>query len=142
MVSAPEHIAGLLTKIRSRGVQIAIDDFGTGYSSLSSLHQLHFDALKIDRSFLKDSETDPAKWELVRTIISLARGLRMKVVAEGVETEAQLERLRAGGCDYAQGYFISAPVEPLAATRLLREAVFDVAREELMALQGASISST
>ena len=99
-----------LSILRGMGVTIAIDDFGTGYSSLSYLSRLPVDYLKIDRSFIQgvtargDSET------LVKTIIGLAHGLKLKVVAEGVETEEQAAKLRELGCDQAQGYLYSKPV--------------------------------
>jgi EAL domain-containing protein (putative c-di-GMP-specific phosphodiesterase class I) len=91
-------------------VRIAIDDFGTGYSSLSYLHNLPVDVLKIDRSFVAKMGRADDGHEIVRTIITLAHGLGMSVVAEGVENLCQLEALRDLGCEYGQGYYFSAAV--------------------------------
>jgi EAL domain-containing protein (putative c-di-GMP-specific phosphodiesterase class I) len=100
-----------MAELKRMGVKLSIDDFGTGYSSLSYLRRFPVDVLKIDRSFVRDipaSEDDAA---MVAAIIELARGLRMRVIAEGVETEAQLEYLRRRGCDEVQGhvYGMAAP---------------------------------
>jgi len=99
-----------LQAIRDTGVEIAIDDFGTGFSSLSSLHKLPLDTLKIDRSFVADMNATPEGLALVSTIIKLARSLKLKVVAEGVETEEQSRLLRLLNCDEMQGYLFSKPV--------------------------------
>ncbi len=100
----------VLNRLRDIGVRIAIDDFGTGYSSLSYLHNLPIDVLKIDRSFVaKMGRADDGN-EIVRTIIALAHGLGLSVVAEGVENQRQLEQLRKLGCEYGQGYLFSAAV--------------------------------
>ncbi|HEX4986753.1 MAG TPA: EAL domain-containing protein [Burkholderiales bacterium] len=109
-----------LCAVREMGVQLAIDDFGTGYSSLSYISTLPVNTLKIDRSFINGMTEDPAKTGIVTTIISLGHGLRMEVVAEGVENEAQSQLLRLLRCDQIQGYLISKPVpaqviEPLLA---------------------------
>ena len=99
-----------LQAIRDTGVEIAIDDFGTGFSSLSSLHKLPLDTLKIDRSFVADMNATPEGLALVSTIIKLARSLKLKVVAEGVESEEQSRLLRLLNCDEMQGYLFSKPV--------------------------------
>ncbi|TCP55838.1 PAS domain S-box-containing protein/diguanylate cyclase (GGDEF)-like protein [Tumebacillus sp. BK434] len=99
-----------LEKLKSLGVQIGIDDFGTGYSSLSYLKKFPIDRLKIDRSFVSDIETDENDRSIVTTILLMAHNLRLKVTAEGVETEAQQDFLKAHGCDDAQGYLYSRPV--------------------------------
>jgi EAL domain-containing protein (putative c-di-GMP-specific phosphodiesterase class I) len=99
-----------LQAIRAMGVRIAIDDFGTGYSSLSYLSKLPVDTLKIDRSFVIDMTAGPEGLSLVSTIITLAHSLRLKVVAEGVETEEQSNLLRLLKCDEMQGYLFSKPV--------------------------------
>ncbi len=98
---------GKLERLRSRGVQVALDDFGTGYSSLSYLRWIPVDALKIDRSFLTEIATSAGALTLVQTIVSLAHNMGLRVVAEGVEDEKQLELLRGIGCDMAQGYLLA-----------------------------------
>jgi EAL domain-containing protein (putative c-di-GMP-specific phosphodiesterase class I) len=99
-----------LKLLRTSGVKIAIDDFGTGYSSLSRLSKLPIDTLKIDRSFISPLVEDPSAHILVKTIIALARAFKMTTVAEGVETQAQLDLLWQMGCDQSQGYLHSRPV--------------------------------
>jgi diguanylate cyclase (GGDEF)-like protein/PAS domain S-box-containing protein len=99
-----------LTQLRKLGVKIAIDDFGTGFSSFSYLLQYEVDRLKIDRSFVNRSADDPTAAAIVRAIISMAHGLNLKVVAEGVETNDQLNFLLRRRCDEAQGFFFSKPV--------------------------------
>ncbi len=97
-------------RIKDLGVRIAIDDFGTGYSSLSSLKQLPIDALKVDQLFVRDMVQDPASATLVGTIVGMAKALGLEVVAEGVESEQELQILAALGCDLLQGYHFSRPV--------------------------------
>jgi EAL domain-containing protein (putative c-di-GMP-specific phosphodiesterase class I) len=99
-----------LKAIRAMGVSVAIDDFGTGFSSLSYLSKLPVDTLKIDRSFVNDMTNTQQGLLLVSTIITLAHSLKLKVVAEGVETAVQSDLLRTLGCDEMQGYFFSKPV--------------------------------
>jgi diguanylate cyclase (GGDEF)-like protein/PAS domain S-box-containing protein len=108
-----------MERLRALGVSISIDDFGTGYSSLSYLRRLPIDTVKIDQSFLRELEEDPNTIPLVQAIVGLAHGLRLSVVAEGVENETQLEALRAVGCDKVQGYLLSEPLTAEAAERLL-----------------------
>jgi EAL domain-containing protein (putative c-di-GMP-specific phosphodiesterase class I) len=107
--------AGLLTRMRDREMAVSIDDFGKGHSSLSQLHRMPFDVLKIDRSFVSAMGLRDGNREIVRTIVELGHNLDMRVVAEGVETPAQLEVLRHLGCDDAQGYLFSPPMPPTAA---------------------------
>jgi diguanylate cyclase (GGDEF)-like protein/PAS domain S-box-containing protein len=109
-----------LLALKQLGVRLLLDDFGTGYSSLSYLHRLPIDVLKIDASFVSQLEKDAQKAELVRTIVLIGRNLDKTVVAEGVETAAQAERLKALDCDYGQGYFWSPPVEAQAVPALLQ----------------------
>ncbi len=104
-----EHTINVLNRLKHIGVQLSIDDFGTGYSSLSYLQRLPFDTLKIDRSFVNNVGVNGENSEILQTIISLAKNLRMRVIAEGIETESQLAVLRNLGCDYGQGYLIAKP---------------------------------
>jgi diguanylate cyclase (GGDEF)-like protein len=105
-----ESAVRLLTDIRNLGVKIAIDDFGTGYSSLSYLKRLPIDTVKLDRSFVKGATTDPDDAALVMAIVTLAHNLRLRVIAEGVETAEQLSFLRLLRCDEGQGYLFSKPM--------------------------------
>jgi len=105
-----KHNIGSLQAIRAMGVTIAIDDFGTGFSSLSYLARLPVDTLKIDRSFIIDMTSDAPGLSLVSTIIDLAHALKLKVVAEGVETAEQSRLLRLLRCDEMQGFLFSKPV--------------------------------
>jgi diguanylate cyclase (GGDEF)-like protein len=117
-----------LEKLKSAGVQIAMDDFGTGYSSLAYLKRFPIDTLKVDRSFIRDIPSDSGDMKITRAIIAMAHSLKLKVVAEGVETADQLRFLQAQRCDAVQGYFLFRPVpeEQVAAVlelnRLDREA--------------------
>ena len=116
-----DRVIAMLAKLRGQGLLIYIDDFGTGYSSLSYLHRLPVDVLKIDRSFIRHMVSDPHAATMVEGIISLARGLRLEVIAEGVETQAQLERLGAFGCQAAQGFLFGRPAAAEALERQLAE---------------------
>jgi diguanylate cyclase (GGDEF)-like protein len=98
-------------KLRSLGIRLSTDDFGTGYSSLSCLHRFPVHYLKIDRSFVNQIQQEGEKVEIVRTIATLAHNLGMEVVAEGIETAAQLSQLRALNCEYGQGYYFSRPLD-------------------------------
>jgi EAL domain-containing protein (putative c-di-GMP-specific phosphodiesterase class I) len=109
------------------GLTVSIDDFGTGYSSLGYLRQFPVDALKIDRSFVKDLPDSTDASAICAAIIAMARELKLKVIAEGVETAAQLEFLRKHQCDQAQGYLISRPIsagdlETLLQNRSIQQA--------------------
>lgn len=105
-----EFAASMLNRLKSMGISISIDDFGTGFSSLASLKRLPIDALKIDQSFVREANSDPDDAALVMAIITLGHNLRLKVVAEGVETEDQLRFLQLLRCDEIQGYFYSKPL--------------------------------
>jgi EAL domain-containing protein (putative c-di-GMP-specific phosphodiesterase class I) len=122
MVDVKNSIASLQA-IRAMGVTIAIDDFGTGFSSLGYLSKLPVDTLKIDRSFVIDMTAGPEGLALVSTIINLAHSLKLKVVAEGVETEEQSRLLRLLSCDEMQGFLFSkpVPVEIFEASFLARQ---------------------
>jgi diguanylate cyclase (GGDEF)-like protein len=109
----------VLENLKSIGVQIAIDDFGTGYSSLAYLKRFPIDTLKVDRSFIRDIPADSNDMKITRAIIALAHGLKLKVVAEGVETADQLRFLLAHHCDSVQGYFLHRPLPEAEVTDVL-----------------------
>ncbi|MFL5380884.1 MAG: putative bifunctional diguanylate cyclase/phosphodiesterase [Longimicrobiaceae bacterium] len=109
----------VLAELRALGVELQLDDFGTGYSSLSALHRLPIRTLKVDRAFVSGMEAGNAPSQLVRAIALMARGMELTVIAEGVETPAQLAEVRELGCDYAQGYLLSRPLPPQALRELL-----------------------
>ncbi len=112
----------MLEQLRELGAQISIDDFGTGYCSLSYLHTFPLDVLKVDRSFVSRMNEAPTNAEIVRTIVVLAHNLGLEVIAEGVETAEDVERLTALGCEYGQGYFYSRPLTAERATETLARA--------------------
>jgi EAL domain-containing protein (putative c-di-GMP-specific phosphodiesterase class I) len=113
LVENVEDIIVKMSALKAKGVGFSLDDFGTGYSSLSYLKRLPLDQLKIDQSFVRDVMTDPNDASIVRAIITLGLNLGLDVIAEGVETEAQLQILLANGCKAFQGYLFSKPV-PIA----------------------------
>ncbi len=121
-----EAATTMFKQLRALGVQLSIDDFGTGYSSLSYLHRFPVNYLKIDRSFVSRMADANDNAEIVRTIVTLARNLGMEVIAEGVETQEQLEQLKALGCEYGQGYLFSRPVDTATVPTLLAN---ELARE-------------
>ncbi|MDD5368821.1 MAG: EAL domain-containing protein [Anaerolineaceae bacterium] len=121
IVEDSAYISTILTRLRDLGIQVQIDDFGTGYSSLGYLHTLPIDTLKIDRTFINRLGIKGSGSEIVQTILALAHGLGMKVIAEGVETDDQLSRLKAMSCEYVQGFLISKPVESQQAGDLLEK---------------------
>ena len=108
-----DSIKKVLQQLREEGFSVAIDDFGTGYSSLSHLKHFPIDTLKIDISFIADLETDPGDAAITEAIIALARGLGLRVVAEGVGTKAQLDFLDVRGCHCFQGFWASKALPPL-----------------------------
>jgi EAL domain-containing protein (putative c-di-GMP-specific phosphodiesterase class I) len=105
-----EETVATVRKIKDAGISLAMDDFGTGYSSLSYIQRFPLDVLKIDRSFVKDLEFNKDNAVICNTIIAMAHNLGLKVIAEGVETQAQFDYLRDHGCDQIQGFFFSKPL--------------------------------
>ena len=110
VLSDVADVVAKMHALKALGVKLSLDDFGTGYSSLSYLKQLPLDQIKIDQSFVRDIATDPNDAVMVKTIIDMAQNFRLNVIAEGVETEAQLEFLKQNGCMAYQGYLFSKPV--------------------------------
>lgn len=122
----PESVALVLAEIRQMGVKVAIDDFGTGYSSLSYLKRLPIDTLKLDRSFVNDATTDPDSAAMVMAIVTLAHDLKLRVIAEGVETDEQLAFLRLLRCDEGQGYLFGKPAPADVVERQIFTGEFSV----------------
>jgi EAL domain-containing protein (putative c-di-GMP-specific phosphodiesterase class I) len=115
--------ATILQALRKRGIRVAVDDFGTGYSSLSYLQRFPVDALKIDESFVRQISGPGDDTTIVKAVIGMARGLKLRVIAEGMETAGELAFLRAYRCDEAQGYYVSRPVPPQEFAMLLRNGI-------------------
>ncbi len=116
-----ESIITMMKQIRELGIQLSIDDFGTGYSSLSYLHRFPINTLKVDRSFVNRMADGSENGEIVRTVIALAKTLRLNVVAEGIETIHQLHQLCALNCEYGQGYLFSRPVPAEEAEKIIND---------------------
>jgi len=119
LMSNPETALETMQDLQALGVGLHMDDFGTGYSSLNHLHRYPFDTLKIDRSFIQGIAEEQDSVEIVGTILDLARSLEMDVVAEGIETEEQVERLKSLGCPMGQGYYFAKPMAPELITAML-----------------------
>lgn len=131
-----------LEQIRAAGIKIVIDDFGTGYSSLAYLARLPVDTLKIDRSFILPMATSPVHMAIVTTVISLARSLNLRAVAEGVEYDQQAHLLKLLRCDEAQGYLYSRPAPPEEVSALIRRfAAGDAAKCAARAAETAASSA-
>ncbi|NYE62043.1 diguanylate cyclase (GGDEF)-like protein/PAS domain S-box-containing protein [Duganella sp. 1224] len=122
LMSNAERTITVLKSLKALGIKVAIDDFGTGYSSLAYLQRFPIDKLKIDIAFVRDITINPNDAAIALAIISMAHSLKLQVVAEGVETRAQLEYLRRSRCDEVQGYFYSRPLAPEALSQLVRAA--------------------
>ena len=114
LIDVPDIAATVMQALHELGVKLALDDFGTGYSALSYLHRYRFDVLKIDQSFVFDVDRKEESAAIVRAILALAQALGLDVVAEGVETASQLQRLQEMGCGKLQGFYFAAPA-PAAA---------------------------
>jgi diguanylate cyclase (GGDEF)-like protein/PAS domain S-box-containing protein len=131
MMRDAESSIRMLDRLRRSGVSIALDDFGTGYSSLSQLRRIPLDTLKIDRSFIQDLRAESQASRLVAALVSLAHGIGLGVVTEGVEQAEQAAILRHLGCDVLQGFLFGRPAKPEEALRLVREMVADRSQDEL-----------
>jgi diguanylate cyclase len=115
-----EESINVLRKLKKLGISLAIDDFGTGYSNLGYLKQLPIDRLKIDRSFISSIQSDPQSLAIIKSVIAMAESMKLSVTAEGVETEEQMELLRAERCNVIQGFYLSPPISNENAEEFLR----------------------
>ena len=122
----PDRTQAILEDMHDRGLQLAIDDFGTGYSSLARLKHMPVDILKIDRSFVRDVDTDRDAASMVSAMIALAQNLGMTALAEGIETEAEWIALADRGCPQGQGYYFSRPVAAAEILAIHRRAALTV----------------
>lgn len=131
-----EQIRTKLTDLTRMGVRISLDDFGTGYSSLSYLKQLPIQTLKIDRSFVRDITVDADDAAIINAVIAMSQALDLKVVAEGVETEAQMDYLKAKGCHEFQGYYLARPMDVTAMDALLQQVLLAPGEDSEMPAKG------
>jgi len=120
LLTRDDQITAQMVKLREMGLSLALDDFGTGYSSFSYVRHFRFDKLKIDGSFVRALIADKNDAQITTAIISIGKILNMKVIAECVETEAQLDFLRSHGCDEMQGYYFSRPLSASAFAEMCR----------------------
>jgi EAL domain-containing protein (putative c-di-GMP-specific phosphodiesterase class I) len=120
-----EAAVATLGKLKAMGVQVAIDDFGTGYSSFTYLRRFPSDALKLHQSFVQEITADPRDAAIVSAMINIGKSLKQRIIAEGVETSAQLEFLRRQGCEEGQGYYFSRPVVAERVANLLKVGILD-----------------
>jgi EAL domain-containing protein (putative c-di-GMP-specific phosphodiesterase class I) len=123
----------MLQRIREMGVAVAVDDFGTGFSALSYLTRFPISTLKIDRSFVSDIERDRKRAELVKAIVGISKALELKLVAEGVETEAQAEFLLHAGCHEAQGFLFGRPMPEAEFNAYFRASLAGLTRPAISA---------
>ena len=126
-----DAIVAMLDELNRMGIRTSMDDFGTGYSSLSYLRRLPLFSMKIDRSFVKDVDTNPDDATIAKAIIAMAHSLKLRVIAEGVETRRQVLLLRELGCDEMQGHLLSKPIPPEEAAQFLAEGEGDERRESI-----------
>jgi EAL domain-containing protein (putative c-di-GMP-specific phosphodiesterase class I) len=139
-----ETTASILQTLRERGIRVLVDEFGTGYSSFSYLQKFPIDALKIDRAFVRQAATAPGDTSIVSAVICVGRSLKLRVVADGVETREELAFLQANQCDEAQGDYVSPPLPPQQFACLLESGLPEVlvrARRRMPALDGPGRSS-
>ncbi len=136
LVENTKHSRSVLQKLRAMGVSIILDDFGTGYSAISNLQNSQVDEVKIDRSFIQDIETQEERLNVVKTIITLAQNMSLRVIAEGVESKAQLLALQGLGCNHAQGYVFSKPKDIHGIEKLLERQRAKRAKLATLAKQG------
>ncbi len=118
-VMQPNRAISALEELRALDIQIGLDDFGTGHSSLSRLQSMPIDTIKIDQSFIRSQTEGAAQWSVVKAMLALAHSLELRVVVEGVETEFQRRELTSFGCEFAQGYLFSKPLNEDMADRLV-----------------------
>jgi diguanylate cyclase len=142
VMSNPEESIAILEELSRMGVLISVDDFGTGYSSMSYLRRFPIDKLKIDKTFVAGMDTHADDASIVQAIVSLAHGLRLKVVAEGVETEAQIEALKAMGCDQYQGFHCSPALPAADFAQLMEAQAQSMTAPQLSALEETSSKLT
>jgi EAL domain-containing protein (putative c-di-GMP-specific phosphodiesterase class I) len=124
----PKLTITVLSHLKHFGIGTVLDDFGTGSTPLVGLTQFPVDALKIDRSLIHEMQSDRSTADIVELIITLAHKMKLKVIAEGIETVRQLERLTELGCEYGQGYFFSQPMDAKAALMFMRQQIATVKR--------------
>jgi len=133
LMKDPDGATCTLQALKNLGVQLAIDDFGTGYSSLSRLKQLPLDRLKIDKAFVREVNSQPDDAAIATAVIAMAESMGLRVVAEGVENEAQLRFLRSRNCDEVQGYYLSRPLPVDEVTKILHRSQHGLVDESAMA---------
>jgi len=121
MMQDPENMIKVLDLVKKVGIRLALDDFGTGHSSLSYLQRFSFDKIKIDRSFINDVSKSPDAAAIAKTIGAMAKSLHLEIIAEGVETQQQIDFLIECGCDQAQGFFYSQAVNAAQFELLLEQ---------------------
>jgi EAL domain-containing protein (putative c-di-GMP-specific phosphodiesterase class I) len=119
----PKLTVTVLSHLKHMGIGVILDDFGTGITSLRGLRQLPVDALKIDRSLVREMQADRSACDIVELIAALARKMNLRAIGEGIETPRQAERLLELGCEYGQGYYFSQPIEAKVAEQFMRQQV-------------------